>query len=142
VRAGREFTVSAWLEPPDAMSAARFAGVHDGTQAFAFGGITTERPTQRVADNATTSRRQAPGRPPVLAGRVAMPMPLTVAAVMANAHDCASNLRTIVDDIRAQGFTNVRSIAAEMNPRGILTPRDASWHSKSAARLLARLVKR
>jgi hypothetical protein len=140
VQVGRELTVSAWRERPDAISAARSAGACDGAQAFAFGGITTERPTQRVADNATTSRRQAPGRPPVLADRAAMPMPLAVAAVMANAHDRASNLRTIVDDIRAQGFTNVRSIAAELNPRGILTPRDASWHSKSAARPLARLA--
>ena len=34
--------VFAWPEPPSAMSAERFAGVRDGTQAFAFG--TTETP--------------------------------------------------------------------------------------------------
>jgi DNA invertase Pin-like site-specific DNA recombinase len=63
-----------------------------------------------------------------------------VAVVKANAHARASNLRTIVDDMRAQGTTSVRAIAAELNTRGILTPRGASWHPTSAARLLARLA--
>lgn len=63
-----------------------------------------------------------------------------VAAVKANAHYRASNLRSIVDDIRAQGVTSVRTIAAELNTRGILTPRGASWHPTSTARLLARLA--
>jgi hypothetical protein len=58
----------------------------------------------------------------------------------ANADKRASNLRTIVDEMRSQGITNVRSIAAELNARGILTPRGGSWHPTSAARLLARLA--
>jgi len=62
-----------------------------------------------------------------------------VAAVKANAHYRASNLRDIVDDMRSHGITSVRSIAAELNVRGILTPRGGSWHPTSAARLLARL---
>jgi hypothetical protein len=45
----------------------------------------------------------------------------------------------IVDDLKAQGFTSVRAIAAQLNERGILTPRDAAWHPTSAAPLLARL---
>jgi hypothetical protein len=45
----------------------------------------------------------------------------------------------IVDDLRSQGFTSVRAIAAELNERGILTPRGTSWHPTSAARLLSRL---
>ncbi len=49
-----------------------------------------------------------------------------MAAAMANAHHRASNLRTIVDDIRSQGITSVRAIAAELNARGILTPRGGS----------------
>ena len=62
-----------------------------------------------------------------------------VATVMANAKHRAANLRAIVDDLRSQGFTSVRTIAAQLNERGILTARDGSWHPTSAARLLSRL---
>jgi Recombinase len=62
-----------------------------------------------------------------------------VVAVRANAERRALNLRTIVDDLRSQGCTSVRSIAAQLNERGILTPRGGSWHPTSAARLLSRL---
>ena len=62
-----------------------------------------------------------------------------VDAVKANADHCAANLRTIVDDLRSQGFTSVRAIAAQLNERGILTARSGSWHPTSAARLLSRL---
>jgi DNA invertase Pin-like site-specific DNA recombinase len=62
-----------------------------------------------------------------------------VAAVKANAQHRAANLQNIVDDLRAQGVTSVRNIAAELNERGILTPRGGAWHPTSAARLLLRL---
>ena len=62
-----------------------------------------------------------------------------VAAVKANATHRAANLRAIVDDLRAQGITSVRAIAAELNERGILTPRGGVWHPTSAARLMSRL---
>jgi DNA invertase Pin-like site-specific DNA recombinase len=62
-----------------------------------------------------------------------------VVAVTANAERRAANLRAIVDDLRSQGFTSVRTIAAQLNERGILTPRGGSWHPTSAARLLSRL---
>ena len=62
-----------------------------------------------------------------------------VAAVKANAAHRAANLQAIVDDIRSLGITSVRSVAAELNTRGILTPRGGSWHPTSAARLLFRL---
>ena len=62
-----------------------------------------------------------------------------VAAVKANAEHRAVNLRTIVDDLRSQGFTSVRAIAAQLNEQGILTPRGGSWHPTSAARLVSRL---
>jgi DNA invertase Pin-like site-specific DNA recombinase len=62
-----------------------------------------------------------------------------VAAVRANAEHRAANLRAIVDDLRSQGFTSVRTIAAQLNERGIVTPRGGAWHPTSAARLLARL---
>jgi DNA invertase Pin-like site-specific DNA recombinase len=62
-----------------------------------------------------------------------------VAAVRANAEQRAGNLRSIVDDLRSQGFISVRTIAAQLNERGILTPRGGAWHPTSAARLLLRL---
>jgi DNA invertase Pin-like site-specific DNA recombinase len=62
-----------------------------------------------------------------------------VAAVKTKAEQHAANLRAIVDDLRSQGFTTVRTIAAELNERGILTPRGGVWHPTSAARLLSRL---
>jgi lipoate-protein ligase A len=62
-----------------------------------------------------------------------------VAAVKANAERRAENLKAIVDDMRTKGITSVRALAAELNERGILTPRGGEWHPTSAARLLARL---
>jgi DNA invertase Pin-like site-specific DNA recombinase len=62
-----------------------------------------------------------------------------VAAVKANAERRAGNLIAIVNDIRSQGLTSVRAIAAELNARGVLTPRGGEWHPTSAARLLSRL---
>jgi DNA invertase Pin-like site-specific DNA recombinase len=62
-----------------------------------------------------------------------------VAAVKANAEYRAANLRAIVDDLRAQGTISVRAVAAELNERGILTPRGRAWHPTSTARLLSRL---
>jgi hypothetical protein len=62
-----------------------------------------------------------------------------VAAVKASAEQRATNLRAIVDDLKAQGFSSVRAIADQLNERGILTPRGGAWHPTSAARLLSRL---
>jgi hypothetical protein len=50
-----------------------------------------------------------------------------------------ANLRTIVDDLRSQGFTSVRTIAAELEAGRPFTARGGSWHPTSAARLLSRL---
>ena len=62
-----------------------------------------------------------------------------VAAVKANAEHRAANVRTIVDDLRAQGITSVRAVAAELNELSILTARGGAWHPTSASRLLSRL---
>jgi DNA invertase Pin-like site-specific DNA recombinase len=62
-----------------------------------------------------------------------------VAKVRANAQERASNLEAMLADIRAQGITSVRSIADELNRRGVLTPRGADWHPTSVARLMVRL---
>jgi DNA invertase Pin-like site-specific DNA recombinase len=62
-----------------------------------------------------------------------------VAVVKANAEHRAENLRAIVDDMHSKGITSVRALAAELNERGVLTPRGGQWHPTSAARLLSRL---
>ena len=66
-----------------------------------------------------------------------------VAAVKANAADHrAANLPTIVDDLRGQGFTSVRAIAAQLNERGVLTPRGGSWHPTRQPRACCRVCER
>ena len=62
-----------------------------------------------------------------------------VAAVKTNAEYRAANLKGIVDDLRSQGIKSVRTIAAQLNARAILTPRGGAWHPTSVARLLGRL---
>ena len=59
--------------------------------------------------------------------------------IKAKAQGRSENLRDIVADVKAQGVTSVRAIAAELNSRGILTPRLGSWHGTSVVRLLERL---
>jgi len=62
-----------------------------------------------------------------------------VSAIKLRAQEHASNLRSIVDDVRAQGITSVRKIAEELNQRGILAPRGGEWQPTTVVRLLARL---
>jgi len=62
-----------------------------------------------------------------------------VAKVRANAQERATNLKAMLDDIQAQGIRSLRAITEELNRRGVLTPRGATWHPTSVARLLVRL---
>jgi DNA invertase Pin-like site-specific DNA recombinase len=62
-----------------------------------------------------------------------------VAANKTRATKRAANLRGIVEDLCSQGITSVRRIAAQLNARGILTPRGGSWHPTSVARLQTRI---
>jgi DNA invertase Pin-like site-specific DNA recombinase len=62
-----------------------------------------------------------------------------VIAVKAKAAQRAENLRELVRDHQAEGVVSSRKLANELNKQGILTPRGASWHPTSAARLLSRL---
>ena len=62
-----------------------------------------------------------------------------VAAIKLKAQEHATNLRSIMDDVRAQGTTSVRKIAEELNNRGILAPRGGEWQPTTVVRLLARL---
>jgi len=60
--------------------------------------------------------------------------------IKARAQERAQNLRAIITDVRNDGHTSVRDIAAELNRRGILTARGGLWHATSVVRLLERLA--
>jgi DNA invertase Pin-like site-specific DNA recombinase len=62
-----------------------------------------------------------------------------VAKIKANAAQYATDLRGIVDDVKASGITTVRGIAEELQSRGIQAPRGDTWHPTAVARLLNRL---
>lgn len=51
----------------------------------------------------------------------------------------AEALRSTVDELRADGKGSLGEMAAELNARGILTARDATWHRSSVSNLLKRL---
>jgi DNA invertase Pin-like site-specific DNA recombinase len=61
------------------------------------------------------------------------------ATVSANADRHARELEPVLADIRAAGHATLRSIAAELNARGILTRRGGRWHVSNVSNLLARL---
>ena len=52
----------------------------------------------------------------------------------------AANRKGLIEDMRSQGISSVREIAAELNQRGIPTVRGGEWHPTTAARLLDRLA--
>jgi len=62
-----------------------------------------------------------------------------VTQIKQQAQSRAEDLKEIIEDIREQGITSVRGIAAELTIRGINTPRGGKWHPTSVARLLKRL---
>jgi hypothetical protein len=62
-----------------------------------------------------------------------------VAAIKLKAQEHATNLRSILDDVRGQGITSIGWIAEELNQRGILAPRGGEWQPTTVVRLLARL---
>ncbi len=60
-------------------------------------------------------------------------------AVTQNADDHATDLAPVVAEIRTQGHTSLRAIAAELNARGVLTRRGGQWHVSNVRNLLRRL---
>ena len=50
----------------------------------------------------------------------------------------AADLEPIVSDIQGAGHTSLRSIAAELNRRGIVTRRGGSWHAATVRDLMGR----
>ncbi len=62
--------------------------------------------------------------------------------VSANADAFAESLAPVLADIRAEGHLTLRTIAAELETRGIRTRRDGRWQVSNVRNLLARLDKR
>jgi DNA invertase Pin-like site-specific DNA recombinase len=62
-------------------------------------------------------------------------------AIRANADRHAQRLSPVVEDIRQSGLVSLGAIAAELNERGMLTPRGGKWHASSVRNLLLRLDK-
>jgi DNA invertase Pin-like site-specific DNA recombinase len=51
----------------------------------------------------------------------------------------AERFRPIVEELKAEGIVTLRAIAAELNQRGIASPRGRTWHVLTVDRLLRRL---
>jgi DNA invertase Pin-like site-specific DNA recombinase len=49
------------------------------------------------------------------------------------------DLLPVIKDIRESGITTLRSIAAELNARGITTPRSGQWSAVQVQRVLSAL---
>jgi DNA invertase Pin-like site-specific DNA recombinase len=56
-----------------------------------------------------------------------------------SAEEFASRVLPVIVDIRAGGTSSLEGIAAELNARGILTPRRGAWYPASVKRVLARV---
>lgn len=61
------------------------------------------------------------------------------AVVSRNADTFAADLTETVAEIRADGHTSLRQIAAELDRRGILTRQGGAWHVSTVSNLLRRL---
>ena len=62
----------------------------------------------------------------------------SVAAIKAGAERFAADLEPIVADIMRMGTASLRTIAAELNRRGIVTRRGGAWHPATVRDLLNR----
>jgi len=58
--------------------------------------------------------------------------------VNANADEFARSLVPVIAEMRAAGQSSLRTIAAELNDRGIETRRGGRWHVSNVRNLLAR----
>ncbi len=62
----------------------------------------------------------------------------SLVAIKAGADRFAADLEPIVADIMGKGTTSLRTIAAELNRRGIVTRRGGAWHAATVRDLLQR----
>ena len=63
------------------------------------------------------------------------------AAVSANADAHALDLASVIAGIRSEGPTSLRSLAEELNARGMRTRRGGRWHVSNVRNLLIRLAR-
>ena len=63
-----------------------------------------------------------------------------VAAAKLAAGSHADELRPIILELMSQGFKSLAAIASELNRRGVLPRRGATWHRSSVANLLRRVA--
>ena len=63
------------------------------------------------------------------------------AAVSANADAHALDLASVIAGIRSEGPTSLRSLAEELNARGMRTRRGGRWHVSNVRNLLRRLAR-
>lgn len=61
------------------------------------------------------------------------------ATVSANADRHAQDLAGVVASIRAEGYTSLRAVEAELNARGMRTRRGGRWHVSNVRNLLRRI---
>jgi len=61
-------------------------------------------------------------------------------AVTRNAEAHARDLAPVLEELRSQGVTSLRGIAAALNERGMLTRRGGRWHVSNVRNLVARLA--
>jgi DNA invertase Pin-like site-specific DNA recombinase len=59
--------------------------------------------------------------------------------IRAKADQHAANLRPVIEALADEGVTSLGAVAAELNERGMLTPRGGQWHKSSVRNLFARL---
>jgi DNA invertase Pin-like site-specific DNA recombinase len=61
------------------------------------------------------------------------------AAVRANADRHAQDLAPVLEELRMQGVTSLRCLAAALNTRGMITRRGGRWHVSNVKNLVARV---
>ena len=71
------------------------------------------------------------------AGKGGAPLRETVTR---NAEAHARDLAPVLEELRSQGVTSLRGIAAELNERGMLTRRGGRWHVSNVRNLLHRVL--
>jgi len=64
----------------------------------------------------------------------------SVQAIRAHADDHAHNLRPVIAALAEEGITSLGAVAAALNERGMLTPREGRWHKSSVRNLKTRLA--
>lgn len=62
-----------------------------------------------------------------------------VSAIKLKADKHAMDLRPVIEALKIQGITSLGGIAKALNERGMLTPRNGTWHKTSVGNLLTRL---